>query len=130
MIGWLLNCIEQYTSLNSNGEVTPAFDRESDLLATVVKSAVESNRVIFVVAAQEDNMGGLSLDAWKGMSMGVFTAVSILGAIIAVVMKERAKQLYVSCGVLFSAGVLLSGGFVHLLGDAAEQLDLQETNSV
>ena len=48
----------------------------------------------------------LSLDAWKGLSMGVFTAVSILGAVSAVVMKERAKQLWVTCGVLFSAGVL------------------------
>lgn len=53
--------------------------------------------------------------------MGVFTAVSILGAAIAVLMKERAKQIYVSSGVLFSGGVLLAGGFVHLLGDSNEQ---------
>ncbi|KAL7539756.1 hypothetical protein ACHAWF_006497 [Thalassiosira exigua] len=63
----------------------------------------------------------LSLDAWKGLSMGAFSAVSILGAAIAVVMKARANQLYVSCGVLFSGGVLLAGGFVHLLGDSNEQ---------
>jgi len=31
--------------------------------------------------------------------------------------EERAKQVYVTSGVLFSAGVLLAGGFVHLLND-------------
>lgn len=63
----------------------------------------------------------LSLDAWKGLSMVVFTVISIVGAAIAVLMKERARQLYVTCGVLFSAGILLAGGFVHLLKDSAEQ---------
>ena len=58
----------------------------------------------------------ITLDGWKGLSMGMFTAVSILGAWVAVVMK-RAKQLYVTSGVLFSAGVLLAGGFVHLCND-------------
>ena len=53
--------------------------------------------------------------------MAVFAAISIIGAAIAVVMKENAKQLYVSCGVLFSAGVLLAGGFVHLLVDSNEK---------
>ncbi len=37
----------------------------------------------------------ITLDGWKGLSMGMFTAVSILGAWVAVVMK-RAKQLYVT----------------------------------
>jgi hypothetical protein len=59
----------------------------------------------------------ISLNAWKGLSMAVFTALSIVGVAVAVVMKNRAKQLYVSCGVLFSAGVLLAGGLVHLLVD-------------
>ena len=59
----------------------------------------------------------LTVDGWKGLSMGMFTAVSILGAWLAVVLKERAKQVYVTSGVLFSAGVLLAGGFVHLLFD-------------
>jgi hypothetical protein len=59
----------------------------------------------------------LTLDGWKGLSMGMFTVVSVLGAWLAVLMKERAKQLYVTSGVLFSAGVLLAGGFVHLLND-------------
>jgi hypothetical protein len=49
--------------------------------------------------------------------MGVFTALSIIGVWVAVLMKNRAKQVYVSCGVLFSAGVLLAGGLVHLLVD-------------
>ena len=53
--------------------------------------------------------------------MAVFTVMSIIGAAIAVVMKDRAKQIYVTCGVLFSSGVLLAGGFVHLLGDSNEQ---------
>jgi hypothetical protein len=59
----------------------------------------------------------LTLDGWKGLSMGMFTVVSVLGAWLAVLMKKRAKQLYVTSGVLFSAGVLLAGGFVHLLND-------------
>jgi hypothetical protein len=59
----------------------------------------------------------ISLNAWKGISMVVFTALSILGAALAVVMKKRAKQVYITCGVLFSAGVLLAGGLVHLLFD-------------
>jgi hypothetical protein len=59
----------------------------------------------------------ISLNAWKGLSMAVFTALSIVGVAVAVVMKNRAKQLYVSCSVLFSAGVLLAGGLVHLLVD-------------
>lgn len=47
------------------------------------------------------------------------TVVSIVHPrrMVAVVMKERAKQVYVTSGVLFSAGVLLAGGFVHLLND-------------
>lgn len=49
--------------------------------------------------------------------MVVFTALSILGATLAVVMKNSAKQVYITCGVLFSAGVLLAGGLVHLLFD-------------
>ena len=53
--------------------------------------------------------------------MGVFTFLSIVGAAIAVIMKENAKQLYITCGVLFSAGVLLAAGFVHLLVDSNEQ---------
>lgn len=60
----------------------------------------------------------VSLDAWKGICMAVFTALSIIGVWVAVVMKNRAKQVYVSCGVLFSAGVLLAGGLVHLLVDS------------
>ena len=68
----------------------------------------------------------LSLNGWKGLSMGVFTLMSIVGAAVAVVMKERAKQLYVTCGVLFSAGVLLAGGFVHLISDSDD--DFQELN--
>jgi hypothetical protein len=59
----------------------------------------------------------ISLNAWKGISMVVFTALSILGAALAVVMKKKAKQVYITCGVLFSAGVLLAGGLVHLLFD-------------
>ena len=59
----------------------------------------------------------LTLDGWKGLSMGVFTVVSILGVWLAVEMKQRAKQVYISCGVMFSAGVLLAGGLVHLLVD-------------
>ena len=50
----------------------------------------------------------------------VFTVISILGAAIAVIMKEKAKQVYITCGVLFSAGVLLAAGFVHLLNDSNE----------
>lgn len=55
--------------------------------------------------------------------MVVFTGLSILGFIAAVVMKERAIQLYVSSGVLFSAGILIAGGFCHLLPDSNEQFD-------
>lgn len=53
--------------------------------------------------------------------MFLFTVISLIGAAVAVVMKERAKQLYITCGVLFSAGILLAGGFVHLLVDSNEQ---------
>lgn len=65
----------------------------------------------------------ISLNARKGLSMAVFTATSIIGAVIAVKMKENAPQLYVTCGVLFSAGILLAGAFVHLLVDSNEQFD-------
>lgn len=68
-------------------------------------------------------MSSLSLNKWKGLSMAVFTGMSIIGAFLAVVMKERAKQLYVTCGVVFSAGVLLAGGFVHLLSDCNDQFE-------
>jgi zinc transporter ZupT len=55
--------------------------------------------------------------------MVVFTALSILGAALAVVMKKKAKQVYITCGVLFSAGVLLAGGLVHLLFDSREHFE-------
>jgi len=35
----------------------------------------------------------ISLNAWKGLSMAVFTATSIIGAVIAVKMKEKTRQL-------------------------------------
>jgi len=57
------------------------------------------------------------------MSMMVFTILSVIGAAAAVVLNERANQLYVSCGVIFSVGVLIAGGFVHMLSDANEQFD-------
>eukprot|EP00581_Thalassiosira_minuscula_P009597 CAMPEP_0183706618 /NCGR_PEP_ID=MMETSP0737-20130205/3386_1 /TAXON_ID=385413 /ORGANISM="Thalassiosira miniscula, Strain CCMP1093" /LENGTH=215 /DNA_ID=CAMNT_0025934067 /DNA_START=11 /DNA_END=655 /DNA_ORIENTATION=- len=63
----------------------------------------------------------LSLNAWKGLSMATFTLISVIGATIAVLLKEKAKQVYISCGVIFSSGVLLAGGFVHLLPDADAQ---------
>ena len=66
---------------------------------------------------------GLSLDGWKGLSMVVFTAITVAGAGIAVIMKARAKQIYVTCGVMFSAGVLLAGGYVHMLGDSSTQFE-------
>ena len=50
----------------------------------------------------------------------VFTAISLIGAALAVIMKERAKQVYITCGILFSAGVLLAAGFVHMLNDSNE----------
>ena len=59
----------------------------------------------------------ITVNGWKGLSMGLFTAVSIIGVWLAVVLKERAKQVYITSGVLFSAGVLLAGGFVHLMFD-------------
>ncbi|EJK50650.1 hypothetical protein THAOC_30311 [Thalassiosira oceanica] len=62
----------------------------------------------------------LSLNAWKGLSMVVFTLLAVVGAAASVVLKERCNQLYVSCGVFFSVGVLVAGGFVHLLTDCNE----------
>ena len=65
----------------------------------------------------------LSLNAWKGLSMVLFTGITVIGAVVAVLMKEKAQQIYVTCGVMFSAGVLLAGGFVHMLGDSSEQFE-------
>ena len=55
--------------------------------------------------------------------MVLFTVITVIGAVVAVLMKEKAKQIYVTCGVMFSAGVLLAGGFVHMLGDSSEQFE-------
>lgn len=60
----------------------------------------------------------LSANSWKGLSIACFTIVSLMGAWVAVLLNDRDNQLFVSCGVLFSAGVLLAGGFVHLLNDS------------
>lgn len=60
----------------------------------------------------------LSANSWKGLSIVCFTIVSLIGAWVAVLLDDRDNQLFVSCGVLFSAGVLLAGGFVHLLNDS------------
>jgi hypothetical protein len=38
--------------------------------------------------------------------MVVFTSLSIIGFIVAILLKERAKQLYISSGSMFSAGTL------------------------
>ena len=62
----------------------------------------------------------LSASAWKGLSMAVFTLLSLAGFAAAILLRERANQLWVSSGVMFSAGVLLAGGLVHLLGDSTE----------
>ena len=55
--------------------------------------------------------------------MVLFTVITVIGAVVAVLMKDKAKQIYVTCGVMFSAGVLLAGGFVHMLGDSSEQYE-------
>jgi len=65
----------------------------------------------------------ITLDGWKGLSMAVFTIVSLIGAFAAIVLKNRAKQIYVTTGVLFSAGVLIAGGIVHQLAEANEQFE-------
>ena len=50
--------------------------------------------------------------------MLVFTLLSVIGFAVAVILKERAKQLYISSGSMFSADILLAAGFVHLLSDS------------
>lgn len=62
----------------------------------------------------------LSADSWKGLSIACFTVVSLIGAWVAILLDDRDNELIVSCGVMFSAGVLLAGGFVHLLNDSNE----------
>ena len=52
--------------------------------------------------------------------MVVFTVLSIIGFAIPVILENRANQLYVTSGTMFSAGVLLAAGFVHLLVDSNE----------
>ncbi|KAL3925787.1 MAG: hypothetical protein SGILL_000168 [Bacillariaceae sp.] len=75
-------------------------------------------------------MSSLSLNAWKGLAMAVFTVLSILGFVAAIVMRQRAVQVFVSSGVLFSAGILIAGGFCHLLVDSneafTEELDIND----
>ena len=56
--------------------------------------------------------------------MVVFTILSVIGAAAAVILKERANQLHVSCGVLFSAGALIAGAF-DMLQEANEQFEYQ-----
>ncbi|KAL3903768.1 MAG: hypothetical protein SGILL_010322, partial [Bacillariaceae sp.] len=77
-------------------------------------------------------MSSLSLNAWKGLAMTIFSVLSVLGFAAAIVMRERAMQVFVSSGVLFSAGILIAGGFCHLLVDANEAFseDLDITNFV
>ena len=53
--------------------------------------------------------------------MVVFTLLAVVGAAASVFLKERCNQLFVSCGVLFSVGVLVAGGLVHLLPDSNEE---------
>ena len=58
-------------------------------------------------AAEDDNdVYLITASAWKGISMVVFTSLSIIGFIVAILLKERAKQLYISSGSMFSAGTL------------------------
>jgi hypothetical protein len=59
-------------------------------------------------AADDDNddVYLITASAWKGISMVVFTSLSIIGFIVAILLKERAKQLYISSGSMFSAGTL------------------------
>eukprot|EP00956_Cyclotella_meneghiniana_P017579 scaffold28858_cov71-Cyclotella_meneghiniana.AAC.4 len=65
-------------------------------------------------------MAELSASTWKVISMVVFTVLSIIGFAIPVILENRANQLYVTSGTMFSAGVLLAAGFVHLLVDSNE----------
>jgi hypothetical protein len=62
----------------------------------------------------------LSANSWKGLSIACFSVVSLIGAWVAILLDDRDNELIVSCGVMFSAGVLLAGGFVHLLNDSNE----------
>jgi hypothetical protein len=71
------------------------------------------------MVASHEGKGKIMAVTLDGWTQWACTAVSIVHPrrMVAVVMKERAKQVYVTSGVLFSAGVLLAGGFVHLLND-------------
>ena len=65
-------------------------------------------------------MAELSASTWKIISMVVFTVLSVIGFAIPIFLEKRANQLYVTSGIMFSAGVLLAAGFVHLLVDSNE----------
>ena len=58
----------------------------------------------------------LTLNGWKGLSMVVFTLLSLMGFALAVIVRNRAVQVYISTGVLFSAGVLIAGGMLLRCG--------------
>ena len=64
--------------------------------------------------------------ARSGAFAATIFAVGILGAVSPILLRERRdahRDSLLSLGSLFGAGVFLSAGFVHMLADAAEDLD-------
>ena len=66
----------------------------------------------------------LTADEWHILSICIFPLISILGIVASIFLSSANNRTFLAMGIMFSAGVLISGALVHMLPHATEVLDL------
>ena len=66
----------------------------------------------------------LTADEWHILSICIFPLISTLGIVASIFISSAKNRTFLAMGIMFSAGVLVSGSLVHMLPHASEVLDL------
>lgn len=66
----------------------------------------------------------LTADEWHILSICIFPLISTLGIAASIFISSAKNRTLLAMGIMFSAGVLVSGSLVHMLPHASEVFDL------
>ena len=66
----------------------------------------------------------LTAEEWHILSICIFPLISIFGIVASIFISSANNRTFLAMGIMFSAGVLISGALVHMLPHATEVLDL------
>ena len=83
--------------------------------------SIEESTDHFLLDEHDEEGHSFTLEDWKILSICIFPFLGVLGISLAVLLGTRAgHKLWFTCGVMFSAGILLAGALCHALPHANE----------